>query len=78
MRNSNTSSILIKAIMSSQNNMAKESSYLQNHIVRLCFIFITQNTPIMYNPGFSQAIGSYLNNLNFFNLHAIHEREPWI
>ena len=28
-RNSNTSSILIKAIMSSQNNMAKESSSLQ-------------------------------------------------
>ena len=36
--------------MSSQNNMALEGSSLQNHIVRLCFIFITQNTPIMYNP----------------------------
>ena len=36
--------------MSSQNNMAKESSSLQNHIVRPCFIVITQNTPIMHNP----------------------------
>ena len=48
--NSNTSSILIKAIMSPQNNMAKESSSLQNHIVRLCFIFVTQNNPLMHNP----------------------------
>ena len=32
-KNNNTSSILIKAIMSSQNNMAKESSSLQNHMV---------------------------------------------
>ena len=45
--------------MSSQNNMALEGLSLQNHIVRLCFIFITQNTPIMHNPGSSQAIGSY-------------------
>ena len=37
--------------MSSQNNMAKESSSLQNHIVWSCFISITQNTPIMYNPN---------------------------
>ena len=42
-------SILI-IIMSYQNNIAKESLSLQNHIVRLCFIFITQNTPIMHNP----------------------------
>ena len=41
-KNNNTSSILIKAIMSSQNSMAKEISSLQNHIVRLCFIFVTQ------------------------------------
>ena len=53
--------------MSSQNNMAKESLSLQNHIVRLCFIFVTQNTPIMHNPGFSQAIGSYfLTCFSFF------------
>ena len=72
--NSNTSSILIKAIMSSQNNMAKESSSLQNHIVRLCFIFITQNTPIMHNPGFSQAIGLYfLTRFSFFQL----SRNTW-
>ena len=45
--------------MSSQNNIAKESSSLQNHIVCPCFIFVTQNTPIMHNPGLSQAIGSY-------------------
>ena len=36
--------------MSYQNNIAKESLSLQNHIVRPCFIFITQNTPIMHNP----------------------------
>ena len=36
--------------MSYQNNIAKESLSLQNHIVRLRFTFITQNTPIIYNP----------------------------
>ena len=36
--------------MSSQNNMAKESLSLQNHIVWPCFIFVTQNAPIMHNP----------------------------
>ena len=36
--------------MSYQNNIAKESVSLRNHIVRPCFIFITQNTPIMHNP----------------------------
>ena len=36
--------------MSSQNNIAKESLSLQNHIVWPCFIFITQNAPIMHNP----------------------------
>ena len=41
-KNNNTSSILIKAIMSFQNSMAKESSSLQNHIVKICFIFVTQ------------------------------------
>ena len=40
--------------------MAKESSSLQNHMVRLCFIFVTENTPIKHNPGFSQVIGSYI------------------
>ena len=37
--------------MSYQNNIAKESLSLQNHIVRPCFIFITQNTPIMHNSN---------------------------
>ena len=36
--------------MSYQNSISKESLSLQNHIVRPCFIFITQNTPIMHNP----------------------------
>ena len=36
--------------MSSQNNMAKESLSLQNHIVWLCSIFITQNIQVMLNP----------------------------
>ena len=55
--------------MSSQNSMAKESSSLQNHIVRLCFIFSTQNTPIMHNPDFSQAISSYfLTRFSFSTL----------
>ena len=36
--------------MSCQNSIAKESLSLQNHIVRPCFIFVTQNTPIMHNP----------------------------
>ena len=67
--NCNTSSILIKVIMSSQNNMAKESLSLQNHIVKLCFIFITQSIPIMHNPGFSQEIGSYfLARFSLFQL----------
>ena len=58
-----------QVIMSYQNNIAKESLSLQNHIVRPCFIFITQNTPIMHNPGFSQAIGSYfLTRFSFFQL----------
>ena len=53
--------------MSYQNSIAKESLSLQNHIFRLCFIFVTQNTPIMHNPGFNQAIGSYfLTRFSFF------------
>ena len=42
--------------MSYQNNIAKESLSLQNGIVRPCFIFITQNTPIMHNPGFTKQL----------------------
>ena len=53
--------------MSSQNNMAKGSSSLQNHIVRLCFIFITQNTPIKHNSGLIQAIVSYVSNFKLFS-----------
>ena len=49
-KNNNTSSILIRAIMSSQNNMAKESSSLQNHKVRLCFIFVTQRCSQLLYP----------------------------
>ena len=78
-RNSNTSSILIKVIMSSQNNMAKESSSLQNHIVRLCFIFVTQKCSQILHPLW-QASQLFRTSIisNFFNFHAIHEREPWI
>ena len=76
--NSNTSSILIKVIMSSQNNKAKESSSLQNHIVRLCFIFIAQNTPIMHSPDDEPSNWFILfNALQLFNSYAIHERKPW-
>ena len=53
--------------MSSQNIMAKEGSSLQNHIVSLCYIFITQSTPIKNNPSFSQAIVSYFSNLKLFS-----------
>ena len=53
--------------MSYQNNIAKESLSLQNHIVRPCFIFITQNTPIKHNSGFNQAIVSYFSNLKLFS-----------
>ena len=47
--------------------MAKESSSLQNHIVWLCSIFVTQDTQIMHNPDFSQAIVSYFSNLKLFS-----------
>ena len=68
-RNSNTSSILFKAIMSSQNSMAKESSSLQNHIVWSCFHFrhtrmLSSCTP----PMTSQAIVSYFSILKPFQL----------
>ena len=53
--------------MSSQNNMAKESSSLQNHIVCPCFIFVTQNALIMHTPMTSQAIVSYFSNLKLFS-----------
>ena len=49
-KNNNTSSILFKAIMSSQNNMAKESSSLQNHIVWSCSIFVTQECSHLAQP----------------------------
>ena len=36
--------------MSSQNNMAKESSPLQNHIVRLCSFSSHKDVPNFYTP----------------------------
>ena len=42
--------------MSYQNNIAKESLSLQNHIVWPCFIFITQNAPIMHNPVLTKQL----------------------
>ena len=67
-----------QAIMSSQNNMAKESLSLQNHIVWLCSIFITQNIRIMHNPDDKPSNCFILLMFsNFFNFHAIHERETW-
>ena len=53
--------------MSYQNNIAKESLSLQNHIVWLCSIFPTQNIYIMYDPGFGQAIGSYFQRASAFS-----------
>src|SRR3989337_4494970 len=67
-----------KIIMSSQNNMAKESLSLHNHIVWLCSIFITQNIQIMHNPDDKPSNCFILLMFsNLFNFHAIHEREPW-
>ena len=54
--------------MSSENNMAKESLSLQNHIVWLCSIFITQNIQITHNPGFSQAIVSYFSFTQYMSV----------
>ena len=42
--------------MSFQNNKAKASLSLQNHIVWPCFIFITQNAPIMHNPVLAKQL----------------------
>ena len=53
--------------MSYQNNIVKESSSLQNHIVWPCSIFVTQNALIMHNPEDNQAIVSYLSNLKLFS-----------
>ena len=41
--------------MSSQNNMTLEGSSLQNHIVRLCFIFITQKYSHQEQPRFQPS-----------------------
>src|SRR3990170_5936223 len=45
--------------MSSQNIMAKRKFALQNHIVWLCSIFITQSISSCTTPMTSQAIDSY-------------------
>ena len=60
--------------MSSQNNMAKESLSVQNHIVWLCSIFNTQNIQIMHNPDDKPSNCFILLMFsNLFNFHAIHE-----
>ena len=53
--------------MSYQNNIAKESLSLQNHIVWPCFISVTQNAPSCTTPMTSQAIVSYFSNLKLFS-----------
>ena len=53
--------------MSSQNNIAKESSSLKNHIVWPCFIFVTQNAPIMHNPGDEPSNWFILFNASAFS-----------
>ena len=45
--------------MSYQNNIAKESLSLQNHIVRPCFNIVTQTFSSCITPMRSQAIISY-------------------
>ena len=65
--------------MSSQNNMAKESSSLQNHIVWLCSIFVTQECSDHAQPRWqAKQLFHTLVISNFFNFHKIDEREPWI
>ena len=53
--------------MSSQNNKVKENSFLQNHIVRICFIFVTKMFPNSTPPMTSQAIVSYFSNVKLFS-----------
>ena len=67
--NSKTSSILIKAIMSSQNNMAKESSSLQNHIVWSSSIFVTQEcSHLAHSRWKAKQLFHTLATSNFFQL----------
>ena len=49
MRNSNTSSILIKVIMSCQNNMAKESYPTKSYSLAMLYLHHTKYL-IMHNP----------------------------
>ena len=66
--------------MSSQNNMAKESSSLQNHIVCLCSIFVTQNAQIMHNPDdkpsncfilqYSQTFSTFMQYMSASHGHS--------
>ena len=53
--------------MSSQNNMAKESSSLENHIVRLCFIFITKILPSRTTPVSAKQSVHTFNTLQLFS-----------
>ena len=59
--------------MSSQNNMAKESSSLQNHIVLVMLHFRhTRMLSSCTTPMTSQAIVSYFSNLKLFSTFTQH------
>ena len=82
---SNSLSFDIKAIIlraSQQTIMSFKISMLHKVIPTksyslVCSLFLTQGTPHAH-PCVSQEIGSYfLTHFNIFNLHAIHECEPW-
>ena len=64
-------------IMSYQNNIAKESLSLQNHIVRPCFIFITQNTPMMHNPDDEPSNCFILQKSQTFSTFTQYMSETW-
>ena len=61
--------------MSLQNNMAKESLSLQNDILWLCSIFITQNIQIMHNPddkpsNCSQTFSTFMQYMSVSHGHS--------
>ena len=66
-----------KAIMSSQNNMAKES-----YPYKIIWSGYAPSSPYKIfksciTPMTSQAIVSHLAFSNSFNFYAIYEHEPW-